>query len=454
MSRFNGVLLMGCAALLVASCSTIKPKRITSSNETSAVGLRYYETRPFLVVRKPYPIASVPYLVHGVLSNDGKSFFVTNAPDELKLPPWTNLSIGQFLPQDTRGGGNPGAQGEAGDSTTPEANAEKPEEKPGTAGGSSACEKEDCKDTTGQRLGFSSISLETDLTGTAIVPINELFSIIYLPDYDREFYVESQARWGMSKLHITRGPGGTLLAYNSEVDNSAVIKPLYDALGTLITAGTKAAVIKIEPKAKAQGERVDGTRTTTLTPQGTATTLRIHVVKFAVPGAYPFIKPDEVAKWSANPTASGTRILVPSLPYQIPYDYFTVLIAEHLLDPPGTSALVSNVTAQVGPPGEAGGEAGGSGGSAASRGTAKCQKDHGLPAVTYSATVANRLLPKDEADPDIQKSIVELTTEPGTPADCAGILHIKFTGDASRKEKIEAALKKAFPKVELDVTPQ
>lgn len=95
----------------------MKPKRVTSTNETTAVGLRYCETRPFLVVRKPHPIASEPFLVQGVLANDGKTFFVQNAPPALNLPPWTALNIAQPLP--------PAAQG-ASRAATPEAQAETP----------------------------------------------------------------------------------------------------------------------------------------------------------------------------------------------------------------------------------------------------------------------------------------------------------------------------------------
>jgi hypothetical protein len=473
MYRISIVLVTACAAL-AASCSSIEPKRITAKNDESAVGLRYYETRPFLVVRKPYPISSTPYLVQGVLSNDGKSFFVTHANDDLKLPVWSELKIGQTISPSGRGTGTnttPQAQGDAGDDGAADGDGDdKPEDKPEAGDSSSACEKGakstskksdgsasesnetttvDCKDTSGQRLGFSSISLETDLTGTAIVPINELFSIIYLPDFDREFYIESKARWGLSKLHVTRGPGGTLLAYNSEVDNSAVIKPLFDAWGALVSAATKAAVVKIEPKA--QGERVDGAKTRALTPQGVATTLRIHLVKFAVPGAYPFIKPDEVSKW---PSSAATRMLVPSAPYQVPYDYFTVLIAEHLLDPPGTSALVNNVTSEVGSEESVTGGDGGQSARGGAGAPVNCKLAHGLPSISYAAANANLALPSDEADPGLRGSIVELKAEPGDPPACAKTLRIKFSGDAGRKEKIEAALKRAFPKVELDVSPQ
>jgi len=449
------VLVLVGAALIAASCSTIKPRLITDKTDLEkAVGLRYYETRPFLVVRKPYPISSTHYLVQGVMANDGKSFLVTNAPDALHLPPRTELRVGKPMAPARQGSGARGgaqAQGEdaneGGTGTDAPAEGEKPGEDINTA-----CEKGaqspggtknvDCSDTSGQRLAFSSISLETDLTATAIVPINELFSIVYLPDYDREFYVESQARWGMSKLHLVRGPGGALLAYNSEVDNSAVVKPLFDAWNTLVSAATKSALVRIEPKA--QGEAVDETRTVPLTPQGIPTTLRIHVVKFAVPGAYPFIKPDEIKldKWKA---ANPDRMLVPTVAYQVPYDYFTVLIAEQLLDPPGSSALLSNIT--VGEPGDSSPEAEGS--SQPPRATS-CQRDHGMPPVGYSVSNAKLLF---RGDPELRDSLVEVNGDEG-PKGCLKTLHVKFTGDAARKEDIEARVRASFPRVELDVAPQ
>jgi hypothetical protein len=421
------------------------------------VGLRYYETRPFLVVRKPYPIASEPFLVHGVLSTDGKTFVVSDAPEELGLPARTELQVGRPLAAAAAGGAI--AQGER----TTEPPQPAGEEEPATEDIKSACEKGtqsstkdaegatsqtnqvDCTDTSGQRLAFSSISLETDLTGTAVVPINELFSIVYLPDYDREFFIESKARWGMSRLHITRGPGGALLAYNSVVDNSAVVKPLFDAWNALVSAATKAAVIKIEPKA--QGERVDETRTAPLTPQGTVATLRIHRVKFAVPGAYPFIKPQESDRWKAADETQRQRMLVPSFPYQIPYDYFTVLIAEQLLDPAGSSALVANVSATQ-TPGEAPAGAQGSAGGAAGA-QFNCLRDAQLPTSKFNKANANTIL---QSDASLQNSVTAVTITQKDTHGCAQKLTVQFAGDAAKADAIKAKLQHSFPKAEFDVT--
>jgi hypothetical protein len=471
------------AALIVAACSTVEPVRVTSTNDAHAVGLRYYETRPFLVVRKPYPIASEPFLVHGVLGSDGKTFVIRDAPPELKMPVRTELQISKPLapqqgnrPGDGRDGKPPSNANAAGPSAGAQADTEVGRDSKAAkdAGGESdagkgegpppeasdtACQKGaqsstteahgttheageiECSDTSGQRLAFSSISLETDLTGTAIVPVNELFSIVYLPDYDREFYIKSRARWGMSRLHVTRGPGGTLLAYNAEVDNSAVVKPLSDAWNTLVSAATKAAVVKIEPKAQAQ--LVESTETVTLLPQGTPATLRIHRVKFAVPGVYPFIKPQETAVWKAATDAERARMLVPSLPYQIPYDYFTVLIAEQLLDPPGTSGLLTDVSAAREEGDKSGGKNGGGGGP-----PFECLRD-GLPSGDFSPASANLVLQSDEA---LRGLISDVTSAEKDANGCAVKLTVKVK-DGTKAERVKEKLQGRFPKAEFDVQP-
>lgn len=445
------------ASVLLLSCSSIEPKRVpdTAAQELETVGLRYYETRPFLVVRKPYPIASEPFLVQGLLSADGRSFYVHKAPEGLGLLPWTRLEVGK--PLASRAGSEVDAFKGQGDPQTP-ADDKPAQEAPkndstcekgkqsdtkSADGGTTETQEVDCEDTSGKRLAFTGISLETDLTGTALVPINELFSIIYLPDYDREFYIDSKARWGMSKLHITRGPGGTLLAYNSEVDNSAVVKPLFDAWNALVGAATKTAVLKIGPKA--QGERVDSSQTSAVAPQGTPTTLRIHKVKFAVPGAYPFIKPKEVEKWKGAGPEAAKRMLIPSVAYQIPYDYFTVLVAEQLLDPAGDSALVSRVQDAVSSSGAGNSTTEGNQGS---KNASTCPTAHHRPAASFGKVNANTILQKDA---NLRNLVTAVKVNREEPAGCAASLTITIS-DASKKDAVKSKLQESFSAAEFDVS--
>jgi hypothetical protein len=438
----------------VVSCSSIEPKRITDGNEKTAVGLRYYETRPFILVRKPYAIASTPYLVHGVLQADGKSFVVTDAPPELKLPVRTQLALAKPLPFRTS---PPAAQSGAADVSPPASNAEDTDKpKTGCKSEKSADAPVDppangkegvpeCKDTSGARLAFSSISLETDLTGTALVPVNDLFSIIYLPDYDREFYVESKARWGMSKLHITRGPGGVLLAYNSEVDNSAVVKPLMDAWTALVDAATKAAVIKIAPKA--QSGAVGQTRKVDESLDGTPATLRIHVVKYAVPGVYPLIKPAEATAKTWGNEKTDDRMLVPIYPYQVPYDYTTVLLAEHLLEPAGTTGVL-NVPSVVSGAGEQGESDEAGGARNAPRPGAVCDKAEEKAPASLDLKGLKVVVSKDS----LGDNVTGMTIKQRNPLQCASEIDVVLKAGSDKKSAIEARLLEAFAKTKFNVS--
>jgi hypothetical protein len=497
--------IVACVALFTASCSSITPNRvITAEDDKTAVGLRYYETRPFVVVRRPYVIASEPYLVHGVLQPDGRTFVVVDAPQELKMPTRTALTLGtpKVVGKDGDGGATV-AEAHSGDAVSTPADPAKPAE-PDTGcidsdGKRKSAAKEDppdgepegsaanpdskvpeCKDTTGSRIAFSGISLETDLTATALVPINDLFSIIYLPDYDREFVVDVKARWGFSKLHITRGPGGTLLAYNSEVDNSAVVKPLLDSWNTLVSAATQAAVVKITPPT-AQSADVPARSSSQMS--GTPATLRIHVAKYAVPGVYPILKPAEISSgaWStaggpamqdnnaavkpSSPVpesaedgkkpagaavagklpAAHQRALAPYYPYQVPYDYFTVLLAEHLLEPAGASGVVSGPVGQEG--------AAQSGGTPMSPPSPPPAARNCPPAQRKAAASSTgNTLNLDLAGAGLANAIKSAKTTTEGPAGCAQKMAVAFDSAVTDEATLEAALKAKYPNTEFDAS--
>jgi hypothetical protein len=307
-------------SVVLASCATIDPEPITSSN-FSKKGIRYYETRPFVVVHKPFPLESESVLVDGMVSPDGMTFLVTGNVQ----PPFTHYKGGFSALNGRLIMLNPDAelrvtgQGDSEEEKPPPASGDKPANPPIPGGDS----------TAGVQTGRSSLTLTTDNTGIPVISLNQHISLTYLPDYDREYVMSAEGRFGIKKLKLVRGPGGTLLGLNAEVDNGAIINPLMNAYSTVIKAGSEALVAALSPSgavsAVAQGANPPPAFPEEL--HGKPFTFRLHHIKFAAVGLYPMVKPSEVAAYAS---AANTKVLQPQVGYQIPYRYFELLVAEPL----------------------------------------------------------------------------------------------------------------------------
>lgn len=345
--------LLVSSAMLLGACANMNPLPVDPDKHLDLQGIRYYETRPFIAVHRPFPIDSRTYLVDGLLSADGSSVEITvdaSWKDELKhfhhrnklvLDSKVLFSAGSFVaaaqPKDPAPIGI--AQGGSGETKPPEG--QKPE------GGATA--KGDAEagsgSTTGEQVANSNVTVQTDNAGYSFLPVNDLFSILYLPDYDREFVIDASAKMGLARLNLTRGPGGVLLAMSAEVDNSAVVGPLLQAYGKLVDAATTVAGTAITgglPVVPAAQGSDGKPAVSDVAAARTHVTLRMHKVKFAAPGVYPFLKPaelDRLAVWR-NAAPITRKYLQPVLPYQVPYDYFEILVFEQVLLPQGVSRLV------------------------------------------------------------------------------------------------------------------
>lgn len=308
--------LLALMALTVAGCANIDPIPITDDNRFTATGIRYFESRPFVVVNKPFPLASETALVDARISADGKTILISSQLEEPflhfaedgALSAAGTLMLPDTLVRQPDGTVGADAQGDEVDSSVPD----------------------DANSTAGKKTGTSSLTLTTDNTGMPIFALNEYLSMIYLPDFEREFVISTKARFGNKDIEMVRGPGGVLLGLNAQVDNSAILRPLMEAYGKVVSAGTSALLAAVSPggaaTALAQGGAVDPQVARELRDQ--RMTLRLHLVKFAAVGVYPVVKPSEVSVYQA---VAGTDVLQPLVGYQIPYRYFKLLIAERLM---------------------------------------------------------------------------------------------------------------------------
>jgi hypothetical protein len=320
MNQIRYLLFALLSMTIVSACSNVTPRLATGN--VGEKGLHYYMTRPFVVVHKPFPVQSEVFLASAIVSADGRYVRVVSGPPELvellgPIPARVDsgkVLIVQQLAQDNGGGFS--AQGSEG--TKPDEGTTPPEPA-----------KPDDGKPESDRIAMSNVTATTDITSMPRFDLDDTLSLVFLPDYDREFVVETKQKLGFTKLTLNMGPGNTLLGFNADVDNSALGKVIFGSIKDLMTSGT-GRLVKLISGPTAQGSvGIVGKRSDLA---GQAITLRVHRIKMAAQGLYPLVKPKEVLDGKYNTPMDGRRrYLQPVAGYQIPYDYYEVVLFEALL---------------------------------------------------------------------------------------------------------------------------
>lgn len=336
----RNLILTGACSLLSA-CANLNPHLESDPANPAKDGLRYYMTRPFVVVHKPYPIQADAFVVHGTMSADGKYVVLSNLPQALidlvpavgstdvRIPVTRILSGPSGQGVDSAGSRNVGGTAQSAES------------------GKDVLEEDQGSDSTpskkaSEAISMSNVTVTTDLSALAVIPVNDAFSIAFLPDYEREFIVSTKAKLGITRMVLNHGPGGTLLGMSAEVDNSQVAEMLFSTISDVVTAGSSRVVGLIGKTASSGTAQSEERMNATAEMKGVPVTLRAHVIKMAAIGAYPIVKPHEVdcTKGAAellrhcykNVDGATRKYLVPVEAYQVPYDYNEVVLFEHVLD--------------------------------------------------------------------------------------------------------------------------
>lgn len=353
--------LMIASAVAMTGCSNIRPTLVNDSNAAEP-GLRYYETRPFIVVKQPYPIQSSAYLVAGTVSADGTLVTISALPAELASRAPTSLTGAWRIPVSsilaTQNASRDKVVAQAANEADEGGETDEVDE-PDEVGEDGEGSEDDDKDSNGgdtanqeqppptRTMGFSNITVTTDISALARFELSKNISLIYLPDYEREFLVDTRNKLGTTRLTLNLGPGSTLMGMSGQVDNSIVATALLGSMQTLLTGGTDRllGVITKAGKATVTGESVIAQSATgeLKSLAGHSVSLRAHLVKFAAIGVYPLVKPSELNNTGyKNSGDTNRKFLLPVASYQIPYDYYEVLLFEHVLGGVPSGFIVTN----------------------------------------------------------------------------------------------------------------
>lgn len=319
-------------------------------------GLRFYLPRPFVNVFESFPIGTDIYIAHGMVSADGEYVYIQSvmplstrvdvtrpgsAAEAVNFPPVPRGNI--FRPSTATGGasspsGGVQPQSASGGATEDLAsqvedrikkleellaasesrarsadaslkNAEKTlaEVRDAAAGAGKGAKADEPGDggrgasRDGAETGRSSRTITNSNGAFAYTPLRGNMDIVYLPDFDEQYVVSSQANLGNASFQMNMGQGWSLQGFNSISDNSELNKRIFaliDKAAELASTAADAGIAALFPPAGvaavASGWIKPQSQQVVELPKGTPVSLKIVVVHYAAKGLYPVIKPREL----------------------------------------------------------------------------------------------------------------------------------------------------------------
>ncbi len=321
-------------------------------------GVRFYLPRPFVSVFESFPIGTDIYIAHGTVSPDGEYVYINSitplttrvdvtrpaaASQVVSFPPVPRGNI--FRPTAPANGGptrSDGVRPQSESGAKPDAaptsiderikkledllaasearataadKAQKDAEKTldevrDIAAGASDEKKED--GAAGRDSGSTSAPgagttgrnsrTVTNSNGAfAYTPLRGNFDIVYLPDFEEQYVVSSQANLGNASFQMNMGQGWSLQGFNSISDNTELNKRIFaliDKASELASLAADAGLAALFPPAgvasAASGLIRPQSEQAVELPKGTPVSLKIVVVQYAAKGLYPVIKPREL----------------------------------------------------------------------------------------------------------------------------------------------------------------
>jgi hypothetical protein len=275
-------------------------------------GPRYYLPRPHLVLKAPVPVAARSAFVSFTFDAD-RRLFVLSVPPEAEwvraIVPET-LTISQALAVRIELD-QAGRQQSTSPTTSP---SDGGTEQDGAQGAARTPPS-----TVESRVGF--INGEDPVTR-----LNDLFDVVYLPDFDEQYVVRRRAVLGTSDFQMRLRNGWAAETFGEQFDNSNLIPYVIEQVESasaaalnvatqwgLRSVGVPATSVPVAPPATPAGQQQGATpeqeERAALDLLGNLVLLKVVEIRTAQPGLYPILKPREVYDWFGGPAdriASGT----------------------------------------------------------------------------------------------------------------------------------------------------
>jgi len=345
------------AAAVAAGCATVTVRKVPTPTQythwtddmqaqaDSILGIRFYLPRPFVSVFESFPIRTDIYWANGYVSQDGKYVYLTSISGTDSFAKSLNVAIpttSVSFPKTpaVNAQGQPGGAGSNPSLTVP-VTANPPAAPPTPVSPLPA-------DSPAPKTGQNQKASTNNNSVFAYQPLRGNFDLVYMPDFEEQYAVDSYAGLGNANFQVNLGQGWSLQGFNSLEDNSEINKRIFDVIDFSIqTAKTAASAelgqllpaVQSAAKAAQAGQTLlaQGAPGAPATAQGTQVTLKIVVLHYAAKGLYPVIKPRELQERVAeSQTVYGVLDLFklfPRLEWSSNFDKNSLARAQQAIQP-------------------------------------------------------------------------------------------------------------------------
>lgn len=310
-------------------------------------GFRFYLPRPFLNVFEPFPVRTDIYIADGVVSPDGQYVIIKQIKGESELSQHiAGIGVDARIPR--RAIRAPNLDGALKAQSAFEDAASKGARNAGTfatTGSVGAMSVPGRTGPTQPATGVNSRKVGNDNGAFAYQPLRGSFDIAFVPDFEEQYVISSDAGLGNAEFQLNLGQGWSLQSFNSLTDNSALNERIFDLIDTSVqTAKAAASAFAGGLPLAAQSALEVGT--SLLRPQsgeemesggqpGTDVSVKIVVVHYAAKGFYPVIKPRELQERLASKVTDYLFFdlfeLFPLTNYASDYDPKAILRAQEAI---------------------------------------------------------------------------------------------------------------------------
>jgi hypothetical protein len=255
-------------ALMVASCASVTVQDAAPNDgrgDNLKDGYLYYPRRPYLHVKKEFPLEGGEGYIQAKRTKDGILF---RSPWDERLQA---LPLGAIL-----------TRNKTGDLTSGE--------KKDDEGGATASTENSSEDR--QTLSKATATAGYNPAVKEIEPLGDLFDIVYLPDVDNPRVLNASAPLGTADVSLAYGPGNTFNTFQTTADNREIGYVVKDLVDTTIKVAKKVAEMQTGLATLTSGQM------DTLASDykiGDTMLLKYRYVAYATPNLTPLVKEREFA---------------------------------------------------------------------------------------------------------------------------------------------------------------
>lgn len=307
------------AALMIAGCATVTVAP-ADLNKRERCGVPFYLQRPYVAIKREVPVEGDEGFLVATIDRDSDELILQNLPlkvkmclsefapspsGEIRVPfhsvktlpnipavaldavPYRELAANAAAGKGTSGTGKPG------------------EEKEEAAG-------EKASDT--QAMTAASGIAKFDPSVPQSIDAGSYLEVIFLPDLDEKYTVDTRAGLGTASMSVAHGPGNTLNQFQTEMDNRELGKFVFESLAKVRDLALKkvgldsiAGPTVEEGDLPAEGGATSGTRKgpgAKPRPKTKESVLLKYIyLGYATPGLFPILK-DKEYKYAQECTLS------------------------------------------------------------------------------------------------------------------------------------------------------